>query len=140
MRIASFVLSLIIPLGIVLPVQAEQVLYCQEELATEFYKKENGSWVTGKFETTRLTIKFNDDYTKVQGIDNAPPWNCFASWLGTKPEFVVCSNPYHSGHTFIYNKSKRRFNRSFASTFGYVGDDAHNYDSDTLTAGTCTQF
>ena len=56
-------------------VMAENVIYCQDELATGYFKNENGVWKTSDFKLERHTIKFNDDYTYLRAY---PLTQCLA--------------------------------------------------------------
>ena len=55
---------------------AEQVYYCTSELNVGILKDGNtGKWRKGNFTEERYTIKFNDDYTKLDGLDKST-WYC----------------------------------------------------------------
>ena len=48
--------------------RADEVLYCQSEVATGLYK-DDGIWKSSTFKKERYTIKFSSDYTLMRGID-----------------------------------------------------------------------
>ena len=117
-------------------VQAEVVLYCQSELATGIFQdKQTGQWMTGPFEEKRYTIKFNDDYTSVTGLFANKQFPCAPAY-SFKPDGIVCQDT--TGHTFIYNKSTRRFLYSAAGINSYT--HPHHTDTAELEAGTCQKF
>ena len=47
--------------------KADEVLYCQTELATGLVEK-NGTWRTASFERKRFTVKAFGDFEKVRGF------------------------------------------------------------------------
>lgn len=123
--------------------KAENVFYCQVELAVGFYK-EDGSWRTSTFNNVRYTIKFNNDYSKLYGLDENRSYNCVPSY-SHKPEALACFSGYTNGQTFIFHKDTKRFvNSSPKAGSGYAahGNDsgyAAN-DTDVIEGGTCTKF
>lgn len=117
--------------------KAETILYCQDELATGLIKK-NGSWETGSFNLDRYTVKFNDDYSRAEGL-TATPMECTAPFPYQYPDLVNCVHSYGSYQTFNYDKKKRRYTFSGISSFGYILDDG-TPDTETLSAGTCETF
>ena len=56
-------------------VKADTVLYCQSELATGFIK-ENGAWKETNFRQQRYTIKFNKDYSRLEGLSSRSSMEC----------------------------------------------------------------
>ena len=56
-------------------VMAENVIYCEDELATGI-SKDHRVWKTIELELERHTIKFNDDYTKLEGLSAFYPMSC----------------------------------------------------------------
>ena len=112
---------------------AENVFYCQEELAPGIIK-ENGVWKTTTFELARHTIKFNDDYTRLEGI-SYNPMSCSKPYKHIS-DYISC---VHRGshETFSYNTLTKRFLYSNISSGGYVNSGA---DTENLSAGTCEAF
>jgi len=56
---------------------AEKVYYCLSELNAGIIKdSKTSSWRRGNFEEQRFTIKFNDDYTILNGLSEEISWNC----------------------------------------------------------------
>ena len=116
-------------------VKAEIVLYCQSELETGFFK-ENGSWKVSEFHPQRLTIKFNDDYTKLDGLAGFYPMSCSKPYT-IDPDYIACVHSKGSHETFTYNKLTKRFLYSHTKVDGYVDN---GYDTNFLRAGTCEAF
>ena len=114
-------------------VVGETVLYCQSELATGFIKK-GDVWVQGEFKKDRFTVKFNDDFTTLEGFAYGP-MDCKTNFPSVLPSQVQCS--FSSGQSVVYNKQTKRFVFANISLSGFVENSG---DSDTLNAGTCTKF
>jgi len=114
---------------------AENVLYCQEELGTGLIKK-NGVWKTANFKLERHTIKFNADYTKLDGL-TFYPMSCSKPYKHADPEYIACVHSKGSHETFAYNKLTKRFIFSMTSAGGYVSNEQ---DSENLSAGSCEAF
>jgi hypothetical protein len=133
-------LILTIALLLSTPAWAEEVLYCQSELATGLIK-ENGRWKQGSFKLKRFTVKFNDDYSVISGLP-------FGDMLCKNPynvsitPAIVCnidSSGYTVGITFNYNPTNKRFIYTSVAVGGYI-DNSKNSDTDSIYAGTCQQF
>ena len=116
-------------------VMAENVIYCQDELATGILK-ENGVWKTNNFKPERHTIKFNDDYTKLEGVSFSP-MSCSKPYKTTDPEYIACVHSKGSHETFTYNTITKRFLYSSISVGAYVKNGS---DSDNLNVGSCEIF
>ena len=116
---------------------AEQVYYCASELATGLIKdKKTGKWSETSFQKQRYTIKFNDDYTKVEGLTSA-------SFYCKKPLFdeihLTCYQKYDSGDMLVFNKDNLRFLYVYGNSSGYLFNKS-NSDTNTMNAGTCQKF
>ena len=109
--------------------KADEVLYCQSEVATGLYK-ENGTWKEGGFERKRFTVKVIVDFEAVMFRDNL--LSCSVPF-SRYPKELVCHNK--DGLTFVYSQSSRRFVYSYVNTATYL--DA---DTPVLFAGTCEKF
>ena len=132
--IATLCLTITMLLGA--PAQAETVLYCQTELATGFIKKE-GTWRVTNFALDRFTVKFNNDYSKLYGLDKRRPYICAPAYKHV-PNALACLSGYSNGQSFIFNKETKRFVFSEPRpTGGYASDRS---DTDTIMAGTCKNF
>ena len=83
--------------------RADEVLYCQSELATGM-AKENGKWITGDLELMRLTIKVLNDFEAVMFRDKI--FACSVPLI-RYPKELVCHN--EDGPTFVYKQSSRGF-------------------------------
>ena len=58
---------------------AENIYYCASKpnLATGIDKdNKTGEWFRNGFSVSRFTIKFNDDYTILNGLSEEISWNC----------------------------------------------------------------
>jgi hypothetical protein len=126
--VSTFLISLITQ------VVADTVLYCQSELATGFINKGTG-WVEGSFEKKRFTVKFNDDFTTLEGFAQGP-MDCKINFPDLLPTQLQCL-ANGGGMSALYDKTTKRFVFSSISIAGYV--DLRT-DSDNLYAGTCTKF
>lgn len=137
MRNLTATLCLILAVLLGAPAQAETVLYCQSELETGFIKK-NGAWITTKFKTYRWTVKFNNDFSQLSGLDEGRPYLCDWAYGRKSLGTVVCLSSYENGENFIYNVNKKRFLHSRPSAA--TGYDADGKDTDSFFAGTCKKF
>ena len=89
-------------------VMAENVMYCQDELATGILK-ENGVWKTRNFKLERYTIKFNDDYTKLEGLDYLYKCSPIFGASDDKERVISCRRIVGTSNTFIFNKLSKRY-------------------------------
>ena len=121
------------------PIKAETVLYCQSELSAGFLK-ENNSWKVSEFRPARLTIKFNNDYSKVyeSSYSSDFPMDCKVLY-SFKPNQIHCTNSNGTGDAFIYNKNTKRFLFTSLSSGGYVFNP-EDPDTENILAGTCAVF
>ena len=119
---------------------AENVLYCQSELATGFFW-EGGRWQSGEFQQQRWTIKFSQNFSKLHGLDKEerPPFKCKQTFGGLSGT-LLCESDYENGETFLYNRQSKRFLRINPSIAGYVSETGKDYDTDTFYAGSCKEF
>ena len=117
-------------------IKAETVLYCEEKISTGFIK-ENGLWKTTNIKDSRSTIKFNDNYSKLEGL-TLKPMECTIPY-SFSPERIFCVHTWGSHQVFAYNKDTKRFVFSSISAVGYIENDSEP-DTDTIHAGVCKQF
>ena len=126
---------------------AEEVLYCQSELATGFYR-EDGVWKSGNFELLRFTLRFNNDFTRLSGLASFGEYVCNTPFPRAEPDHVVCSHTVRDfgnnkrdfvASTFSYNKQTKRFTYAVPSLGGWIRNSA-DADTDVLYAGTCQNF
>ena len=113
---------------------ADHVLYCQEEFNTGFINDE-GSWRVANFKLQRFTIKFKNDYSTVEGIQNftfscSPTWKIF-------PDSLTCRSSW-VGKTFMFNKKTKKF--QFSNPSPYTGYDVNGTDTEHFSVGTCEKF
>ena len=119
---------------------AEQVYYCTSELATGIIKDEKtGKWKESSFESQRLTIKFNDDYSKLDGMDDySGSWKCQTSAESTTHQgILLCSANLLTGFNFSFETKTLRFLLSLTRVHGYVNNGD---DTNVIIAGTCKKF
>jgi hypothetical protein len=113
---------------------AEDVFYCTTELSTGFGMKD-GVWETRKYKDDRYTIKFNDDYSTLSGLQTFHHY-CEQSRTWDESSPIVCS-PLGQMETFIFNKDLKRFIYMSGTYTGYID----NLDfSNHMEAGTCESF
>jgi len=115
-------------------VVADTALYCQSELATGFINKGTG-WVERSFDKKRFTVKFNDDFTTLEGFAYEP-MDCKINYPDFLPTQLQCLDK-KGGMSVLYDKKTKRFIFSSISIGGHVN---LRRDSDNLYAGTCTKF
>ena len=130
---------------------AEQVYYCASELATGIKKDEKtGEWKRMGFTEKRYTIKFYDDHTKLEGVDDYNgTWNCFKPYMeelidseGDTPvieNMIVCYSKLNSGDVFSFDYNNLRFFHSWTPVTGYL-HNTKNADTNSMYAGTCQKF
>ena len=117
-------------------IKAETVLYCTSELITGFIK-DNDSWRLANFNETRHTVKFNHDYSRLEGLTEKP-MECTVSY-SFFPERIFCVHTWGSHETFTFNNATNRFVYSNPSAGGYTVNDS-NPDTEVFSAGTCKVF
>ena len=113
---------------------AEEVFYCSSELATGLIM-ENGEWNTTEYETNRFTIKFNDNYSTLSGLESWPLY-CEQTPNNVNEDIVVCSPPVGADR-FIFEKELKRFVYLRGASSGYVTNEEF---STWIEAGTCQSF
>ena len=116
-------------------VMAENVIYCEDELVTGI-SKDHGVWKTIDLELERHSIKFNDDYTKLDGLPGFYPMSCSKPY-SIDSNYIACVHSMGSHETFTFNKLTKRFLYSNTKVDGYVDN---GYDINFLRAGTCEAF
>ena len=118
---------------------AEHVYYCASELATGISKdKKTGRWKEVYFEKVRYTIKFNEDYSKLNGLDRIE-WNCFQAYTyeASLKNLRVCYRKDNNGELFQFDTNSLRFLFNSTSTTGFLEND---YSTNAIYAGTCQKF
>ncbi len=86
--------------------KADEVLYCQSELATGMVKK-NGTWNVTPIQEQRYTIKFIGDFEGITGLYPNKIFKCKVTFPRAQPDRFVCNMDY--GLTYIYDKNSKRF-------------------------------
>ena len=132
-----FFFVLVIGLSFSGVLKAENVLYCQSELATGFINKEK-KWVETGFNPQRFTIKFNDEFSKLDGLESRA-FECAWAYADPKREFVSCISHWRNGMFFNYNTVTKRFIYAQTTLFGYVLNDSEP-DTNAIFAGDCKKF
>ena len=72
--------------------QAENVLYCQAELATGFAKVD-GIWKEASFHPEWWTLKFNEDFTLLTGLDLYDGYFCEPR-QSRKSDLIICRSAH----------------------------------------------
>ena len=114
----------------------EKVLFCNDELATGFRYK-NGNYAMQKFTLQRYTIKFNDDYSVLSGLDDKD-WKCFNSYFTSEYNSIACESPWQNGASFSFHKPSKRYLYFYSGTDGYI--DPSTQGDDLISVGTCIDF
>jgi hypothetical protein len=115
---------------------AEQVYYCAEKITNGIRKdKKTGEWERNGFRPDRHTIKFNDDYTKLDGLSHTQ-MNCFIPF-GDENTKRVCYGNFNGGELFQFDKNTLRFFMLHGSIYGYLDNGG---DDNWITGGTCEKF
>ena len=135
----SGIISLLLIACFTLPANAEEVYYCSTELATGVIKK-NGEWTTSGFIPERYTVKFNSDYTQVEGFSpySPIPLRCHIPFHTERPSLLSCSN-FLGIELLLFDKEKLRFT-FFSSSVGGYNRNSDNPDTENISAGTCEKF
>ena len=116
-------------------VRAENVLYCQAEVATGL-SNSSGYWKETNFSFKRFTIKFSDNYSTLEGLTYSP-MVCKNPYGKIIPNRVFCVHDQGAHETFQYDKALRRFLFSAVKSTSYVEDRT---DTDVMYGGTCQNF
>ena len=121
-------------------VNAEQVYYCTAELATGFYKdKKTRKWGQANFQKERYTIKFNDDYTSLEGILDRNPWVCKKPYFGVMYEgALTCFDTNDNGDFFSFDRGTQVFVLMIGSVDGFLFPILKQETK--LIAGDCKKF
>ena len=133
-----FFLTTLMGLSLSTILKAENVLYCESELATGLFKEGN-TYRESSFIKERLTIKFNKDYTRLDSnnFGDSIYMNCSLRFKHVRPNTVFCVAPEYVPDIFIYNKITKRFLLTKISSGGYVNNLG---DTDIIYAGSCQKF
>ena len=116
--------------------KADTVFYCQSDLTTGFIKK-NDTWQSSDFADERYTIKFRDEYRKLEGLEDRP-FDCVWAYDNRRIlNTVVCTSGYRNGLYFHYNFETKRFLYLLGTVAGYTADMG---DTNTIEIGTCKDF
>tara|TARA_B110000008_G_C16891860_1_gene533117 strand:- start:515 stop:922 length:408 start_codon:yes stop_codon:yes gene_type:complete len=117
-------------------INAETVLYCKSELATGFAKVD-GKWKIGNFAPARFTIKFNDNFSRIEGgLPESSPMECDVPF-DSLTNVIHCVSTNYNRSTMRYDIESKRFVHYFNPARGYISSSA---DTDLLYAGTCEIF
>ena len=114
---------------------AEKVLYCQTELGTGIGLN-NKRYITSNIDNQRLTIKFNDDFSKLAGL-GVKEYVCDKNFPHTS-ETLTCLSTEFMGDSFTYNPKNNRFYYVVLTPGGYI--EPYSSDTPALFAGTCQNF
>jgi hypothetical protein len=111
---------------------AETILYCQDEIATGIMKQ-NNTFVQGRFNLQRYTIKFNSNFTEVSGLGKT--FLCSQPYSTDINPSVVCKAS--TGNTFIFNPQTNRYHYSHVWMNGFID---YSVDSSHISVGSCEKF
>ena len=112
--------------------KADEVLYCQSELATGLVQREDGTWKESSFVRTRYTIKFSSDYKRLKGLES--DYYCFSD-TRLNNRHICRRDLTDTGNIFIYHSQSKRFIYSIINIFSYLDGD-----TPMIKAGTCKKF
>ena len=117
---------------------ADQVYYCKGQLSTGFKLKGENWWIT-KFEKETYTIKFNDDYTSLEGILDRNPWVCKKPYFGVMYEgALTCFDTNDNGDFFSFDRGTQVFVLMIGSVDGFLFPILKQETK--LIAGDCKKF
>lgn len=91
------------------------------------------------FELKRFTVKFNDDYSVISGLELG---DFYCQKTFPDSPMIVCNVHrlgMSMGITFNYNPTNKRFIYGYVGVNGYI-ENAVGADTETIHAGTCQQF
>ena len=83
----------------------DKVLYCSDEIVSGI-SFDNGEWKSQGYKPARVSIRFNDDYSQVNGLkllESDGHWNCKDSYGDPVHKTIVCFSPYDNGGIFLYH-------------------------------------
>ena len=118
----------------------DKVLYCTDDIVSGIGFV-NGEWKSEGYKSSRVSIRFNDDYSQVSGLkllESDGYWDCKDTYSNPSLKTIVCFSPYDNGGIFLYHKDKKRYLYSLNLADAYV-DDNRKYN-DYIKAGTCEDF
>jgi hypothetical protein len=121
---------------------AEQVYYCKSELNAGIIKdKMTGKWRKGNFGEERYTLKFNNDYSILEGISGKTKFKCEIPWknLMEYKNYRFCKTPSNNGLVIAFNLNTMRFLYTQGGVTGYV-EGGEDPDTNIMLAGTCEKF
>ncbi len=123
-------------------VKAEQVYYCTSEINIGIiYDKKIGGWRKGNFQEKRYTIKFNESYTELKGLEDST-MNCLPAYFGAieKVKYIyICNSGYNNGSSFHFDRLNLRFASHEHSIAGYLINEPIR-DTNNVYMGTCQKF
>lgn len=126
----------------------DRVLYCTEDHVTGLAFHEE-RWVpayTGRDKAERYTIKFNEDYTRLNGVGGTDTlYMCHYGFPTKAPEVVTCINTMVDTMAFNFNTETERFQMTQVSPGGWLSVGTERADeigllTDHLAFGTCQGF
>jgi len=118
---------------------AEQVYYCVSELTTGIIKDEKtGKWKGTRFKKTRYTIKFDDFFTELTGLNEIANYTCKSAFY-TMEDIRICDSQQQNGNFFQFNKTDLRFLYLITDVRGYLYDQKDSI-TNSMDAGTCQKF
>ena len=94
------------------------------------------------FKLKRYTVKFDDDYSRLNGVGMSKmTWQCEDALDVKVYNTVVCSLAmFNTGEQFTYNKKTKRFSYYSGGVFGPIQGNNAGSDTNHMYAGTCEKF
>ena len=83
------------------------------------------------FELKRFTVKFNDDYSVISGLELGD-FYCQKTFPDSPMMFVTFFGRHGMGITFNYNPTNKRFIYGYVGVNGYI-ENAVGADTETFT-------
>ena len=115
--------------------KAENVLYCQSELATGFIK-DGQNWRLANYEQKRFTLKFNQDFTILKGVlPDGRVMKC-SDPITIMPEVVSCIEEMFPWKPFLYYKDPN----DLLSLTCLLEIYFTKGDTDSMYSGKCENF
>ena len=126
---------------------ADDVLYCSVEQTVgfiksdEFWKPTHSNGSSGD----RWIVKFENDYSKLTGIDGTEtPYFCGSTFPNKAPDILTCVNSKVATMVFNYSTENRHFVMVMTSSGGWLGVGTEREKpepfTDHLMIGKCQAF
>lgn len=123
---------------------AEQVYYCSDLIGTGLQKdKKTSEWESLNWKLYRHTIKFNKDFTKLDGLHEGVSFKCEVAMNGLVEDaksIMICNSSFlNIGSSFIFDRNSLRYLYFVGIYTGWV-ENSGDADSNSISGGTCKKF